>query len=95
MAVLALEDDVGVVGVAGLVDSEDDDGTVVANDVANVDVAARFFYGVGEDGEDFTFVGELGGEKAGFCGGFFLCGGFGGDGCLYLGSHKAKVSSCI
>jgi len=65
MAVLALEDDVGVVGVAGFVDSENDDGTVVANDVADVDVAARFFYGVGEDGEDFTSVGEFGGDQLG------------------------------
>ena len=66
MAVLALEDDVGIVGVAGFVDGEDDDGTVVTNDVANVDVAARFFHCVSEDGEDFTFVGEFGGDKPGF-----------------------------
>ena len=95
VAVLALEDDVGVGGIAGFVDGEDDDGTVVTNDVADVDVAAGLFDLVGEDGEDFTFVGEFGGDELGFAERLFLCGGFGGGGFLYLGSHRAKVSSCI
>ena len=67
VAVLTLEDDVGVAGIFGLVDGEDNDGTVMANDVANVDVAAGLFHCVGEDGEDFTLVGEFGGDKPGFC----------------------------
>ncbi len=66
VAVLALEDDVGVGGVAGLVDGEDDDGAVVTDDVAGVEVATGLFDLVGEDGEDSAFVGELGGDEAGF-----------------------------
>ena len=37
VAVLALEDDLGIVRVLRLIDGEDDDGAVVANDVAGVD----------------------------------------------------------
>ncbi len=36
MAVLAFEDDGGVVGVRGLVDGQDDYGAVVTDDVADV-----------------------------------------------------------
>ncbi len=64
----------GSAGVAGLVDGEDDDGAVVTDDVAGVEVAAGLFDLVGEDGEDSAFVGELGGDEAGFFGdgwGFF------------------------
>jgi hypothetical protein len=96
VTVLTLEDDVGVVGVFGLIDGKDDNGTIMANDVADVDIAARFFHFVAEDGEDLSLVGEFGGDKPWFCGACFLCGGFGGAGFLYyLGSHRAKVSSCI
>ncbi len=62
MAVLALEDDVGIGGVFGLIDGEDDDGAIVTNDVADIDAAAWFFHFVGEDGEDLTFVSEFGGD---------------------------------
>jgi len=84
MTVLALKDDVGVCGVAGLVDGEDDDGAVVADDVAGVEVAAGLFDFVGEDGEDSAFVGEFGRDEAGFfCDGW---GFFDGDGVGWLGS---------
>ena len=66
VAILALEDDVGVVGVAGLVDGEDDDGAIVTDDVAGVEMAAGLFDLVGVDVEDFAFVGEPGGDEAGF-----------------------------
>jgi hypothetical protein len=106
VAKLADEDDVGVGGVLGFVDAEDDDGAAVADDVAGVDEATGLFDLVGEDGEDFTFVGEFGGDdlwlrepRFGFDGG---CGcGFGGlNGAglgelLSFGGHEAKVSSCI
>ena len=80
----------------------------MADDVAGVDEAAGLFYFVGVDVEDFAFVGELGGDEAGFfCvgwgffdGGLGLKRGFRGlgrffNGLLYLGGHEAKVSSCI
>ncbi len=88
VAVLAFEDDVGVFGVFGFVDGEDDDGAVVADDVAGVDGAAGFLDLVGEDGEDLTLVGEFGGEEAG------LLGGLGGwTGARGWGCHRATVSS--
>ena len=68
MTVLALEDDVGVVGVFRLVDGEDDDGAIVTDDVAGVDVAAWLLNLVGEDREDFALVGEFGGDEARFGG---------------------------
>jgi hypothetical protein len=43
----------------------------MTDDVNGVDVAAGFFDFVGDDGEDFTFEGEFGGDEAGFGGGFF------------------------
>lgn len=70
VAILALEDDFGVGGIFGLVNGEDDDGTVVADDVAGIDTAAGFFYGIGEDGEDFAFIVEFRRDKTGF-----LCAG--------------------
>jgi len=94
MAVLALEDDVGIVGVLRFVDRKDDDGAIVADDVAGVDVAAWLLNLVGEDREDFAFVGEFGGDETRF-GGWSLFAGGGGSGCLSFGSHRAKVSSCI
>ena len=39
----------------------------MADDVADVGDAAGLDDGVGEDGEDFAFVGEFGGDEAGFC----------------------------
>ncbi len=54
----------GSVGLLRFVDGEDDDGAVVADDVADVGVAAGLFDLVGEDGEDFAFVGEFGGDEA-------------------------------
>jgi hypothetical protein len=96
MTVLALEDNLGVVGVFGFVDGENDDRPIVTNDVADVDIAAWFFDFVAEDGEDPSFVGEFGGDKPWFCGEFFLLDRFRGGGSLYyLVSHRAKVSSCI
>ena len=85
----------GSAGILRLVDGEDDDGTVMADDVAGVDVAAGLFDFVGNDGEDLAFVGELGGDEPGLGERFFLSGYDGGGGCLYLGRHRAKVSSCI
>ena len=41
VAILPLQDDVGVGGVLRLVDGEDDDRAVVADDVAGVAMAAR------------------------------------------------------
>ena len=66
VAVLALEDDLRVVGVLRFVDGEDDDGAVVADDVAGVDIAAGLFDLVGDDGEDLAFVSEFGGDETGF-----------------------------
>lgn len=93
VAVLSLEDDVWIAGVGGFVDGEDDDGAVVADNVAGVDVAAGLLNLVGEDGEDFALIGESGGDDAGFGGGFPASGG--GSGCLSFVNHRAKVSSCI
>ncbi len=73
VAVLALDDDVGVGGIFGFVDGEDDDGAVVADDVADVDGAAGLLDGVGEDGEDFAFVGEFGRDEARPGGGGAFC----------------------
>jgi hypothetical protein len=56
MAVLTLKDDVGVIGISGLVDGEDHDGAIVADDVADIDTSTRFFHFVGDDREDFAFV---------------------------------------
>lgn len=85
VAVLTFEDDDGVGGIAGLggfVYGEDDDGAVVADDVAGVAVAVGLDNLVGEDGKDLALVGEFGGEELGFGGGGPFCGGFGcGFGC--------------
>ena len=77
----------GSLGFLRLVDGEDDDGAVVADDVANVDVAAGLFHLVGEDGEDFTFVGEFGGDELVACVERFLLGrlvGIGGAGLFFI-----------
>ena len=66
VTVLALEDYLRIVGVLRFVDGEDDDGTVVANDVADVDKAVGLLDLIGDDGEDLAFVGEPGGDEAGF-----------------------------
>ena len=102
VAKLPDEDDVGVGGVRGLIDGQDDDGAAVADDVAGVDETAGLLDLVGEDGEDFTFVGEFGGDDLWLCelrlrfdGG---CGGLEGAGLgelLSFDGHEAKVSSCI
>ena len=94
VTVLALEDYLGIAGVLRLVDGEDDDRSVVANDVAGVDKAVGLFDLIGDDGEDLAFVSKFGGDEAGF-GRLFPAGGCRGAGCLYFGGHKAKVSSCI
>ena len=60
VAVLADEDDVGVLGIFRLVYGEDDDGAVVADDVAGVgSEGAGLDDLVGIDGEDGALVGEL------------------------------------
>ena len=59
MAILALEDNVGVFGVFGVIYGEDDDRAIVADDVAYVAVAGGLDDGVGEDFEDFAVVREL------------------------------------
>jgi hypothetical protein len=68
VAILALEDDVGVGGVGAVVDGEHDYGAVVADDVLDVAVAVGLFEGVGKDVEDATFEGELGGDEGGLAG---------------------------
>ena len=50
----------------------------MANDVANVDVAVGLLHCVLNDGEDSAFVGDFGGDEAGFGGGSLLFGGGGG-----------------
>src|SRR5260370_1031671 len=105
VAVLALKDNDGIGGVAGLdgvVDGEDDYGAVVADDVADVAVAGGLDDGVGVDVEDFAFVGEFGGDEVGFFvfGGGDCRGGTGFDfsgGLLgrFPGGHIPTVSSCI
>jgi hypothetical protein len=102
VAVLALEDDdgIGLVG-AGVVDGKDDDGAVVANDVAGIFVAGGLDDGVGEDGEDLAFIGEFRGDEAGLFGSgrrfdqFEGGGGEGRAGFCFCSSHIATVSSCI
>jgi hypothetical protein len=108
VAVLTDKDDLGVGGVPGLVDGEDDDGAVVADDVAGIDEAAGLFDLVGEDGEDFALVGEFRRDEFGLgelrgwfddgcCRCFRVWGleGAGLGGLLSFGGHEAKVSSCI
>ncbi len=82
VAVLALDEDGGVGGVDGGVDREDDDGAVVADDVAGAGDAAGFGDDVGGDGEDFSLEGDFGGEDFGY-------GGF------CFGRHEATVSFCV
>jgi len=80
VAVLALDEDEGVGGIRGGVDGEDDDGAIVADDVAGSGDAVGFGDFVGGDGEDFSFEGYLRGEDDGFfgvCLGSFGWGGFG------------------
>ena len=62
VTVLALEDNVRVVGVLRVIDRQDHDGPMVANDVTSIDVASGLFYFVCNDGEDLPFVGEFGGD---------------------------------
>jgi hypothetical protein len=106
VAVLANEDEIGIFGIDGLVYRKDDDGAVVADDVAGVRGGGTGFDDlVGVDGEDGAFVREFGGDEGGFGGGgpFFggsfwlVCGGFGrcGGGSFCRGGHKATLSSCI
>ena len=76
VAILALEDDVGVGEVGGFVDGEHDDGAVVADDVLDVAVAVGLLERVGEDVEDAALEGELGGDEFGGAG--FACGGLSG-----------------
>src|ERR1700750_3239659 len=83
VTVLALKDNLGVAGVFGFVDGENDDRPIVTNDVADVDIAAWFFDLVTEDGKDPPFVGEFGGDKPWFCGKSFLWDRFRGGGSLY------------
>jgi hypothetical protein len=56
VTVLTNEEDLGVVGVGGCVDREDDDRAVVADDVATGVDAAGLNHFVRGDGEDFAFV---------------------------------------
>jgi hypothetical protein len=43
----------------------------MTDDVNGVDVAAGLLHFVGDDGEDFAFIGEFGGDETGFGGGLF------------------------
>lgn len=73
VAVLALEDDVGVAWILRVVDGENDDRAIVTDDVAGVDAAARLFDFIGDDGEDLPFVSKFGRDEARLSG-FFLAG---------------------
>ena len=98
VAVLSLDEDGRVVGVGGGIDSEDDDGAVVSNDVSLAGDAAGFGYDVGGDGEDAALEGDDGGENLCFLGGGFdlgFRGGFGGGGLIDLGRHGGTVSFCV
>ena len=68
VAILTLDEDGGVGGIRGGIDSEDDDGAVVANDVAFAGDSAGLGDDVGGDREDATLEGDDGGEDAGFAG---------------------------
>jgi len=60
VAVLADEDEVGIFGIDGLVYRKDDDGAVVADNVAGVRGGGTGFDDlVGVDGEDGAFVREF------------------------------------
>jgi hypothetical protein len=78
VAVLADEEDVGVGGVGFGVDSEDDDGAVVADDVATAGDAAGLNDLVAGDPEGFALVDGLGGKSFAFA--CELEGGGGGGG---------------
>ena len=70
----------------------------MADHISGVSRTAGLADLIGEDGEDFALVGELGGDQFGFDGGLFLiCGGLRlpSAGFLSWGDHKATVSSCI
>ncbi len=70
----------------------------MADDFADMDMAAGFFYFVGEDGKDSAFKSDFRGDQARFGGRSLLfCGGWGlaGAGFLFWSRHKATVSSCI
>lgn len=86
VAVLADEDEIGIFGIDGLVYCKNDDGAVVADDVAAMcRIGAGFDDFVGVNGEDIAFIGEPGGDQGRFASGGFLfggafglaCGGFG------------------
>ena len=75
VAVLADEQDAGVCGVGGGIDSEDDDRAIVAHDVALRGDAAGLGDLVGGNPEDAALVGGLGAQHLGFSG---EMGGFAG-----------------
>jgi len=88
---LADEQDAGVGGVGLGVDGEDDNGAVVADDVAGGVDAAGLGDLVAGDPEDAALVNGLRGEGAGFAGeleGFW--GGLGSSGAL--GGHGDRVN---
>jgi len=57
VAVLAFNHDHGVVWILRVVDGENDDGAVVANDVTDALYATGFDDVVGVDGKDVALVG--------------------------------------
>ncbi len=90
VAVLADEDDGGIFGagaelaIAAVINGEDDDGAVVADDVFLAgDGVAGLDEGVGVDGEDLALVGEFGADELG------LAGGAGFGGLLFAGGDWA------
>ena len=89
VAVLADEEDVGVGGVGFSVDGEDDDGAVVADDVACGVDAAGFGDFVAGDEEDFALVDGLRGEGASFAGELFGSGH--GDRVKEVSVHRREV----
>ncbi len=92
VTILALEQDGGVVGVLARVHGEDDDGAVVADDVAGAGDATGLGDLVGDDGEDLALEADFGLKDGDF--GFGRAGGcFGWE----IGDfrHGGTVSFCV
>jgi hypothetical protein len=105
VTVLTFQNDVGIFRVLRVVDGENNDRAIVADDIAGVAVATGLENGIGIDVEDLTFICKLRREQLCLEGGFWFAkvfrgddgrggdGFFGGDGFMRCGGHEATVSS--